>query len=152
MATPQAAPSAQATPAPQTTATSPPPAVLASGSTSFRFVVADVFEWLPGFTDEPFDLVIVDPPAMTTRAAQVPSVLAAYRKLYRAAARLVRPGGILVAACCTSRIERAVFQQTVRESLGERFTLQREIAPEPDHPVGFPQADYLKIGWWMLTA
>ncbi|HEY0989741.1 MAG TPA: hypothetical protein VGD80_21885, partial [Kofleriaceae bacterium] len=59
---------------------------------------------------------------------------------------------ILVAACCTSRIDRAVFQRTVREALGERFTLQREIAPEPDHPVGFPQADYLKIGWWMLTA
>jgi len=131
---------------------SQPLATSASGSTSFRFVVADVFEWLPGFTDEPFDLVIVDPPAMTTRAAQVPSVLAGYRKLYRAAARLVRPGGILVAACCTSRIERAVFQRTVREALGERFTLQREIAPEPDHPVGFPQADYLKIGWWMLTA
>jgi 23S rRNA (cytosine1962-C5)-methyltransferase len=123
-----------------------------SSSTSYRFIVADVFEWLPGFTDEPFDLVVVDPPAMTTRAAQVPSVLAAYRKLYRAAARLVRPGGSLVAACCTSRIEREVFHRTVREALGERFTLQREIAPEPDHPVGFPQADYLKIGWWMLTA
>ena len=52
----------------------------------------------------PFDLVIVDPPAMTTQAAQVPSVLAAYQKLYRAAARQVRPGGALVAACCTSRI------------------------------------------------
>jgi 23S rRNA (cytosine1962-C5)-methyltransferase len=121
-------------------------------STSFRFIVADVFEWLPGFTDEPFDLVIVDPPAMTTRAAQVPSVLAAYRKLYRAAARQVRPGGSLVAVCCTSRIERDVFHRTVKEALGDRFVLQREIAPEPDHPVGFPQADYLKIAWWMLTA
>jgi 23S rRNA (cytosine1962-C5)-methyltransferase len=123
-----------------------------ASSTASRFVVADVFEWLPGFTDEPFDLVIVDPPAMTTRAAQVPSVLAAYRKLYRAAARHVRPGGSLVAVCCTSRIERAVFHRTVKEALGDRFALQREIAPEPDHPVGFPQADYLKIGWWMLTA
>ena len=131
-------------------ATSPPTSH--SGSASYRFVVADVFEWLPGFTDEPFDLVIVDPPAMTTRAAQLPSVLAAYRKLYRAAARLVRPGGSLVAACCTGRIERAVFHRVVREALGDRFTLQREIAPEPDHPIGFPQADYLKIGWWMLTA
>jgi 23S rRNA (cytosine1962-C5)-methyltransferase len=119
---------------------------------SFRFVVADVFEWLPGFTDEPFDLVIVDPPAMTTRAAQVPSVLAAYRKLYRAAARQVRPGGSLVAVCCTSRVEREVFHRTVKEALGDRFALQREISPEPDHPVGFPQADYLKIAWWMLTA
>jgi 23S rRNA G2069 N7-methylase RlmK/C1962 C5-methylase RlmI len=75
-------------------------------------------------------------------------VLAAYRKLYRAAAGLVRPGGALVAACCTSRIARAVFHQTVREALGPAFALDHEIPPEPDHPVGFSQGDYLKIGWW----
>jgi 23S rRNA (cytosine1962-C5)-methyltransferase len=115
------------------------------------FIAADVFAWLPAFTAEPFDLVIVDPPAMTSKAMQVPAVLAAYRKLYRAAAPLVRPGGALVAACCTSRIERAVFHQTVREALGNPFTLHHEIPPEPDHPVGFPQADYLKIGWWVRS-
>lgn len=111
-------------------------------------VAADVFAWLPGAAGEPYDLVIVDPPAMTTQASQVPSVLKAYRALYRAAAGQVRPGGSLVAACCTSRIERGVFHRTVGESLGAPFTLDHEIAPEPDHPVGFPQADYLKIGWW----
>jgi 23S rRNA (cytosine1962-C5)-methyltransferase len=119
-----------------------------------RFIVADVFDWLPGAAADateltgPFDLVIVDPPSMTSKAAQVPGVLAAYRKLYRAAAPLVRVGGALVAACCTSRIERAVFQRTVGEALGAHFLLDHEISPEPDHPVSFPQADYLKIGWW----
>jgi len=112
------------------------------------FVVADVFDWLPALAGEPFDLVIVDPPAMTSKAMQVPAVLAAYRKLYRAAARQVRPGGSLVAACCTSRIERSVFHQTVRDALGDRFTFDREIPAEADHPVGFPQSDYLKIAWW----
>jgi 23S rRNA (cytosine1962-C5)-methyltransferase len=113
------------------------------------FVTADVFEWLPAAgSGEPFDLVIVDPPAMTSKAAQVPSVLAAYRKLYKAAARCVRPGGKLIAACCTSRVERAVFQSTVRAALGAGFALDHEIAPVPDHPVGFAQADYLKIAWW----
>ena len=112
------------------------------------FVTADVFAWLPELTAEPFDLVIVDPPSMTSKATQVPGVLAAYRKLYRAAARHVRPGGSLVAACCTSRIERSVFQKTVRDALGENFILEEEIPAEPDHPVGFPQADYLKIAWW----
>lgn len=116
------------------------------------FVAADVFAWLPAFTAEPFDLIIVDPPAMTSKAPQVPSVLAAYRKLYRAAAHLVRPGGALVAACCTSRIEREVFHQTVRDALGGQFTLHHEIPPEPDHPVGFAQADYLKIAWWARSA
>jgi 23S rRNA (cytosine1962-C5)-methyltransferase len=114
-----------------------------------RFVTADVFAWLPALPpDDGFDLVIVDPPSMTSRKAQVPSVLAAYRKLYRAAARQVRAGGVLVAACCTSRVPRAAFHRVVGEALGADFTLERELPPEPDHPVGFPEADYLKIGWW----
>jgi 23S rRNA (cytosine1962-C5)-methyltransferase len=119
-----------------------------------RFVIADVFAELPGLPDlgEPFDLVVVDPPAMTSRAAQVPSVIAAYRKLYRAAAAHVRPGGTLVAACCTSRIERAAFHQVVGDALGPRAVLDHEIPPEMDHPVGFSQADYLKIAWWKIPA
>jgi 23S rRNA (cytosine1962-C5)-methyltransferase len=116
-----------------------------------RFVTADVFDALPSL-GEPFDLVIVDPPAMTSRATQVPSVIAAYRKLYRAAAALVRPGGALVAACCTSRIERGVFHQVVRDALGPQAVLDHEIPPEMDHPVGFFQADYLKIAWWKIPA
>jgi 23S rRNA (cytosine1962-C5)-methyltransferase len=114
-----------------------------------RFTCADVFAWLPALDDAAgFDLVIVDPPAMTSKKAQVPGVLAAYRKLYRAAAPHVRPGGALVAACCTSRIERAAFHRVVREALGDGFTKERELAVEPDHPVGFREADYLKIAWW----
>ena len=114
-----------------------------------KLVTADVFEWLPALDPgEMFDLVIVDPPAMTSRMTQVPSVLAAYRRLYRAAERHVRPGGAIVAACCTSRIDRELFKKTVRSSLGPRFVFEHDEQPEPDHPVGFPQADYLKISWW----
>lgn len=116
------------------------------------FVVADVFDWLPQLEAAPFDLVIVDPPSMTSRAGQIPAVLAGYRKLYRAAAKHVKPGGALVAACCTSRIERDVFRKTVGDALGAGFALDHELAPEADHPVGFPQADYLKILWWKKSA
>jgi 23S rRNA (cytosine1962-C5)-methyltransferase len=111
------------------------------------FVTADVFEWLP-FHNDKYDVVICDPPSMTSKKAQVPNVLAAYKKLYRAAERLVAPGGLLVSACCTSRVERKQFHSTVRAALPERFTLERDLPPEPDHPVGFPQADYLKILLW----
>src|SRR3569623_3735915 len=67
------------------------------------FVTADLFQWLPNH-DGRYDVVIIDPPAMTSRKTQVPGVLAAYRKLYRAAARLVNQGGLVVDACCTSRV------------------------------------------------
>jgi 23S rRNA (cytosine1962-C5)-methyltransferase len=112
------------------------------------FVTADVFDWLPALAPSTFDLVIVDPPAMTSKKLQIPAVLAAYKKLYVAAAPHVALGGLLVAACCTSRIERAVFQRTVRDALGAEFAHEGDLPPELDHPVGFPQADYLKIGLW----
>jgi 23S rRNA (cytosine1962-C5)-methyltransferase len=113
------------------------------------FVTADVFQWLPPLAaTEMFDVVIVDPPSMTSNKAQVPAVLAGYRKLYRAAAPHVKPGGILVAACCTSRVEPGEFHKTVSDTLGGGFVRDQVIPAEPDHPVAFEQADYLKIGWW----
>lgn len=112
-----------------------------------QFIVEDIFERMP---EGAFDLVIVDPPAMTSRKSQVPSVLAAYRKLYRAARERVRPGGHLVAACCTSRIERTAFHRVVRDTTA--FAMERELPTELDHPVGFREADYLKIAWWRRPA
>lgn len=108
------------------------------------FVTADVFAWLAG-AGERFEVVIVDPPSMTSRIEQVPGVLATYRRLHAAAAARVAPGGLLVVACCTSRVTRAEFKRTALAAIGGRFQLERELAAEPDHPVGFPEADYLKI-------
>lgn len=111
-----------------------------------ELITADVFHWLPAHVPATaYDLVIVDPPAMTSNKQQVPAVLAGYKKLYRAAGPLVRPGGLLVAACCTSRVERAAFDKVVAETLGPGFEREVVIAPEADHPVAFSQADYLKI-------
>ena len=109
-----------------------------------------MFDWLPALAAaEPFDLVIVDPPSMTSKATQVPAVLAAYRKLYRAAARARR---------ARRRARRRVLHEPDRargvpadrraRRSATGFSLERDLPPEPDHPVGFPQADYLKIGWW----
>lgn len=110
------------------------------------WIEADVFEWL-GELDPAaqFDLVIVDPPSMTSSIDQVPKVLATYRRLYQQAKKHVAPGGLLVACCCTSRVARGDFRHTVGTALGNGFALDRERKPELDHPVAFPQADYLKI-------
>lgn len=111
-----------------------------------RFVEADVFEWLPELSaDERFDLVVADPPQMTSRTSQVPSVLRAYDRLYHRIAGHVPPGGIVVACCCTSRVDVETFRVTVRKALGREFRFVRRLPSEADHPVGFPEADYLKI-------
>jgi 23S rRNA (cytosine1962-C5)-methyltransferase len=111
-----------------------------------RFVVADVFDWLPREEkDARYHLVIVDPPSMTSRMDQVPRALAAYHRLHRAAAARVAPGGTLVLACCTSRIARGRFREAAQAAVGERFALHRELPVEIDHPVRFPESDYLKV-------
>ncbi|MEZ4400375.1 MAG: class I SAM-dependent methyltransferase [Kofleriaceae bacterium] len=111
-----------------------------------RFITADVFDWCrqaPG--DQRFEVVIVDPPSMTSRIEQVPAALATYRRLHGAAAARVAPGGLLILACCTSRITRAQFRATALATVGRGFALTADVPPEVDHPVAFPEADYLKV-------
>jgi 23S rRNA G2069 N7-methylase RlmK/C1962 C5-methylase RlmI len=111
-----------------------------------RFTEADVFEWLPALaSEERFDLAIADPPSMTSRTAQVPKVLRAYDGLYRKLATHVNPGGMVVGCCCTSRVDADLFLVTVRRALGRDFRFLTRLPPEPDHPVAFKEADYLKI-------
>lgn len=111
-----------------------------------RYTEADVFDWLPELSlEEKFDLAVADPPSMTSRTAQVPKVLRAYDALYRKLALHVKPGGMVVACCCTSRVDADSFLVTARRALGRDFRYLSRLPPEPDHPVGFKEADYLKI-------
>lgn len=111
----------------------------------YKFVAADIFEWVGTLAKhEKFDVIIVDPPMMAGRTSQVPKALAAYQKLYRSLLPHLSPRGTMVACCCTSRIPRKRFRTEMDKSLhGLRF--KTEIKPEEDHPVGFSEGDYLKI-------
>jgi len=111
-----------------------------------RFIQADVFEWLKELPEkEKFDLIIVDPPQMTSQVAQVPVALRAYRQLYSLSLKHLRPKGMIVGACCTSRIDRKKFKETVCPILVPPMKLLKSLEPEDDHPVGFPEGDYLKV-------
>jgi 23S rRNA G2069 N7-methylase RlmK/C1962 C5-methylase RlmI len=82
---------------------------------------------------------------MTSRTAQVPKALRTYEALYRKLATHVKPGGMVIACCCTSRVDLDTFLVTVRRALGRDFRYLTRLPPEPDHPVTFKEADYLKI-------
>jgi 23S rRNA (cytosine1962-C5)-methyltransferase len=110
-----------------------------------RWIAADIFEWLGKLDpDEKFDLIIVDPPMMASQKTQVDTALRAYRKLYRESQKHLTAKGTIVGACCTSRIPRSTFEQTVAQSLGGMKKVA-SLPPEDDHPVSFPEGDYLKI-------
>lgn len=111
-----------------------------------KWICADVFDWIAKLpTSEKFDLIIVDPPMMASNTSQVPVALKAYRKIYRHVLDHLTPRGRVLACCCTSRIARKRFQTEVSQVLGDRLAYQSTIQPEEDHPVGFPEGDYLKM-------
>jgi 23S rRNA (cytosine1962-C5)-methyltransferase len=116
-----------------------------------RFIAADVFEWLKKLPEkERFDLIIVDPPQLASQQHQVPNALKAFRNLHRSALQHLKNRGMIVTCCCTSRIARKRFQLEAESVLAPELRLIKSILPEDDHPVGFPEGDYLKIlifGW-----
>ncbi len=113
-----------------------------------RAVVADVPRFLA--EDEAReDLIVADPPSFAPRESAVPQALESYRKLHTACLRRLLPGGVYLAASCSSHVTPEAFAATVRDGARKaRKTLQlldRWGSP-PDHPrlAAFPEGDYLK--------
>lgn len=115
------------------------------------FVTADVF----GFLDraaarrETWDLVISDPPNMAPNEATRGRALSAYKKLHKACARVLSPGGIFCAASCSSHVGLEDFLGTLGDDALGRSDLRvvEILGAGPDHPVlpGFPEGRYLEF-------
>jgi len=99
---------------------------------------------------ETWDLVIADPPSFAPKAAARAAALSAYRELHRACVGRVRPGGLYLAASCSSHVDRQAFEDTLakgaRTADRALAVLDRWEAP-PDHPrlLAFPEGNYLTV-------
>jgi 23S rRNA (cytosine1962-C5)-methyltransferase len=99
---------------------------------------------------ERYELIIADPPNFAPRQSAVENALAAYVALHHGVLRLLSPAGVYVAASCSSHVDRAAFEDTLREAAGRARrvlqVLERSGAPA-DHPrlLAFPEGDYLKV-------
>jgi len=99
---------------------------------------------------ERYQLVIADPPNFAPRKSAVESAQKAYEALHSAAMSVLEPGGLYLAASCSSHVDRALFEETLRRGASyQRRVLQvLELSGAPaDHPrlLAFPEGDYLKI-------
>ncbi len=100
-----------------------------------------------------FDVVVTDPPSFANKQADVPNALAAYARLNKLAAKVVKPKGILVAASCSSRITREKFFEAVFQGLSQaqrQATIIDETFHAVDHPIGFAEGGYLKCLYLQL--
>jgi len=113
-----------------------------------EILVADAFEGLEQLrsSHRTFDMVIVDPPSFAQNAAQVDQALAAYTRLTRLALSVMKPnGGIFIIASCSSRVTPDQFFTTiVRAASGYSLTEIARTGHALDHPITFPEGEYLK--------
>lgn len=94
-----------------------------------------------------FNLVIVDPPALANNRANVQKAVAAYRRLTQMALALLAEDGIVMLASCSSRITADMFHNLVMRSAaaaGYELEIIERTGHALDHPIGFPEAAYLK--------
>jgi 23S rRNA (cytosine1962-C5)-methyltransferase len=94
-----------------------------------------------------FDLVIVDPPAFAKQQSEIPAALRSYERLAGLALGVLRPGGTLVMASCSSRVGAEDFFAAVRRGAARAGRPLKEFAHTGhpvDHPVSFAEGAYLK--------
>ncbi len=108
--------------------------------------VGDAFEILADMRlrGEQFDVVVIDPPSFAKREAEIESALRSYAQLAELGAAVTREGGEIVLASCSSRVRPDVFYNIVTRSVGRTLTNVRKHGHALDHPVGFPEGEYLK--------
>lgn len=119
------------------------------GSTRHETTVGDAFEVMDqlGRRGKQFDIVVIDPPSFASRAAERDGAIRAYRKLTELGLPLVRPGGRLLQASCSSHVTEDDLTATVNAAIRAqgRSAKNTEVTGHAlDHPVSFAQARYLK--------
>ncbi len=118
-----------------------------------HIIVADAFEALNKLIHQSkqYDIVVIDPPSFAKRASEVDKAKHSYMRLARLGAQLVRLSGILVLASCSSRVSADDFFEISQNALTDSaysFEMMEKTFHDIDHPIGFPEAAYLKCGYW----
>lgn len=109
----------------------------------------DAFELLGNLATagRTFDLVIIDPPAFAKNRFEIDNALRAYGRLTQLGLSVLAPGGILVQASCSSRIDNKMFYKGIHQAalhVRRPLTEIERTGHALDHPVGFPEGEYLK--------
>ena len=107
-------------------------------------IVGDAFEVMRDLAraKRRFGLVIVDPPSFAKSAAEHDRALHSYARLAGLADSLLKPGGTLVFASCSSRVSADDFFPAILAHAHVRELARTGHAP--DHPALFPESHYLK--------
>lgn len=117
------------------------------------FLVADVFDLLPELASkgkEPYDFIILDPPAFTKSRKTVDSAQRGYKEINLRALKLLPRGGYFATASCSHFMPSELFVKMLRSAALDAGVELRQIEARqqaPDHPIlwNVPETDYLKF-------
>jgi 23S rRNA (cytosine1962-C5)-methyltransferase len=117
-------------------------------STAVRFERADVRSFLSN-SDERFDLLILDPPALVKHRHEVNAGARAYRDLHVRAFRRAERGALVMTFTCSQHVDAELFRRTVvaaAADAGCSVQFLAHLGPGPDHPVllAHPEGEYLR--------
>ena len=117
-----------------------------------KFICRDVFELLPVLEEkgEKFDVVILDPPAVTKSRNSVKNAVKGYREINLRAMKLVRDGGFLATCSCSHFMTYELFTQTIHQAARNVHKRLRQVeyrTQAPDHPIlwAAEESYYLKF-------
>lgn len=111
---------------------------------------ADVMEWLKEHaTDDPYDIVVVDPPAFAKNKHKRHKAVQAYKRLNARAMKAIKPGGLLFTFSCSRVVERQLFYDTIVAAgleAGRDCRVLHHLSQGADHPVNLyhQEGEYLK--------
>jgi 23S rRNA (cytosine1962-C5)-methyltransferase len=115
-----------------------------------RFQEGNIFDTLRVYTQqEPFDLIILDPPAFTRGKESLPGAIRGYKDINLRAMKLLTPGGFLVTCSCSYHMTEALFRDVLLEAACDARRIARVLefrTQAVDHPVllAAPETHYLK--------
>jgi len=115
----------------------------------FETLDQDAFEALAQMKaqNRQFDIVILDPPMFAQNQSQIETALHAYRRLTHLGLGVLKRGGILVQASCSSRVSADDFFNAIHQAAQEAGRPLKEIERTGhalDHPITYKEGAYLK--------
>jgi len=117
-----------------------------------EWIEADAFAYLRE-VGEPFDLLVLDPPALVKRRHDVDRGARAYKDLHLQAFRKASRGAFVLTFSCSQHLARDLFAKIVlgaAADTGRDVQVLRHLGAGSDHPVSLshPEGEYLK-GLWL---
>lgn len=111
-------------------------------------ISADAFKYLEELKN-PYDLIILDPPAFAKHQNVLHNALQGYKRLNQQALEKIQPGGILFTFSCSQVVSKENFRKSVFAAAANakrNVRILYQLSQPTDHPVNIyhPEGEYLK--------